>query len=115
MTREEAKEVIKAYYDKLTNSASNQLDGDIKAFEMAIEALNFDIDQYCKEHFCVMVDKDLWEKAEKALKQEPKTGYWIDHQDGRWIYAKCSECGTVHDTQTNFCPNCGAEMKEGDA
>ena len=39
MTREEAKEVIKAYYDKLTNSVSNQLDGDIKAFEMAIEAL----------------------------------------------------------------------------
>lgn len=30
----------------------------------------FDIDQYCKEHFVVMVDKDLWEKAEKALKQE---------------------------------------------
>ena len=36
---EEAKEVIKAYHDKLTNSASNQLDGDIKAFELAIKAL----------------------------------------------------------------------------
>ena len=24
-------------------------------------------------------------------------GMWIDHQEGRWIYAKCSECGTVHD------------------
>lgn len=31
----------------------------------------FDIETYCKEHFCVMVDKDVWEKAEKALKQEP--------------------------------------------
>lgn len=39
MTREEAIEVIKAYRDKLTHSASNQLDGDIEAFNMAIEAL----------------------------------------------------------------------------
>ena len=40
MTREEAIEVIKAYRDNLTNSTSNQLDGDIKAFEMAIQALS---------------------------------------------------------------------------
>lgn len=71
MTREEVIEVIKAYRDKLTNSASNQLDGDIEAFDMAIDALKFDIDQYCKEHFVVMVDEDVWEKAEKALEQEP--------------------------------------------
>ena len=43
---------------------------------------------------------------------EQKTGHWIDHQDGRWIYAKCSECETVHDTQTNYCPNCGCRMVE---
>ena len=47
-------------------------------------------------------------------KQEPKTVHWIDHQDGRWIYAQCSECGTVHDTQTNYCPNCGAKMESED-
>ena len=39
-------------------------------------------------------------------------GKWIDHQEGRWIYAKCSECGTVHDVKSNFCPNCGADMRE---
>lgn len=37
-------------------------------------------------------------------------GEWIDHQEGRWIYAKCSECGTMHDVRSNFCPNCGAAM-----
>lgn len=37
-----------------------------------------------------------------------KTGHWIDHQEDRWVYAECSECGTVHDTQTNYCPSCGA-------
>ena len=42
---------------------------------------------------------------------QKRTGHWIDHQMYRWIYAKCSECETVHDTQTNFCPNCGADMR----
>lgn len=50
--------------------------------------------------------------AIKALEQEPKAGHWIDHQEDRWIYAKCSECGTVHDTRTNYCPNCGCRMVE---
>ena len=37
-------------------------------------------------------------------------GRWESHQMGRWIYAKCSECGTVHDVKSNFCPHCGAKM-----
>lgn len=97
MTREKAIEVIKAYRDKLTHSVSNQLDGDIEAFDMAI----------------------------KALEQEPKTGHWIAqdihncHTDFR-----CSECGYIHSfmhlygkptADYTYCPNCGAEMKEGDA
>lgn len=45
-----------------------------------------------------------------------RRGKWIDHQEGRWIYAKCyakcSECGTVHDVKSNFCPSCGADMRE---
>ena len=41
-----------------------------------------------------------------------KRGEWIDHQEGRWVYAKCSECETVHDVRSNFCPFCGADMTE---
>lgn len=50
----------------------------------------------------------------KALEQEPKTGHWIEHQEGRWIYAKCSNCGTLHNTQTNYCPTCGFAMERTD-
>lgn len=39
MTSEEALEIIKAYKKKLENSCSNQLDEDIKAFDIAIKAL----------------------------------------------------------------------------
>jgi len=58
--------------------------------------------------------EEALDMAIKALEQEPKTGHWIDHQEDRWIYAQCSECGTVHDTQTNYCPNCGAKMLPAD-
>jgi hypothetical protein len=39
MTVEEALVIIKAYKQKLENSCSNQLDEDIKAFNLAIKAL----------------------------------------------------------------------------
>lgn len=39
MTKEEAKEILQEYRNKLSNSVSNQLDEDIKAFDMAIKAL----------------------------------------------------------------------------
>ena len=41
-----------------------------------------------------------------------KHGHWEDEQRGRWIYAKCGLCGTVHNVRTNYCPNCGAKMDE---
>lgn len=42
-----------------------------------------------------------------------KPGTWLDHQMGNWIYAKCSECGTVHDVKSHFCPHCGKKMDLG--
>jgi uncharacterized protein (UPF0212 family) len=53
--------------------------------------------------------------AIEALKQEPRAeGKWITNKDG---YSKCSECGfsfgcivCPHD-ETDFCPNCGADMR----
>ena len=55
---------------------------------------------------------------------DPKTGKWIEHDDG-WanVCYECSVCkepfvlidGTPADNLYNFCPNCGADMREGDA
>lgn len=36
---------------------------------------------------------------------------WIKHVEGRWAYAKCSKCGSVHDVQSRFCPSCGCAME----
>ena len=44
-----------------------------------------------------------------------KTGKWITQQFGSW--AECSVCRELYDVpiaQSNFCPSCGADMREGE-
>ena len=47
---------------------------------------------------------------------DPKQGEWIDTGEaiGDDIEVKCSLCGEELYWLANFCPNCGARMKEGD-
>ena len=46
---------------------------------------------------------------------EPKRGEWIRSSDidiawGSKVYT-CSNCGHKRNSKTNFCPNCGADMR----
>ena len=41
-----------------------------------------------------------WEKRVFIIFDSEKLGY------------RCSECNTTWDTSTNYCPNCGAKMRE---
>lgn len=55
---------------------------------------------------------------ENAPTIEPKRGEWIRSSDidiawGSKVYT-CSNCGHKRDSETNFCPNCGARMKGAD-
>ncbi len=69
---------------------------------------------------CMMEHTDEMEKLEAELAMaQPKTGRWIsaDAIFGR-VPFYCSECGeNTRDTvmgkpRWNFCPNCGADMRE---
>lgn len=55
----------------------------------------------------LLVENDELRKVRPVVR-----GMWIDHQIGNWVYAKCSECGTVHDVKSHFCPHCGADMRK---
>ena len=72
-------------------------------------------DEFMDEERTVENYKALLKECYKTLSPvtpKQKMGRWIDYQKNIWIYAQCSECGTVHDTKTNYCPNCGAKMVE---
>ena len=64
--------------------------------------------------------KELFEdeiNAEPTIEPERKKGWWIEHNPHKWglgIVFECSECGEKIDCEpSNFCPNCGADMREG--
>lgn len=42
-------------------------------------------------------------------------GRWVNSQGGFWEVSSCSNCGEKYPTAgnaPNFCPNCGADMRE---
>ena len=50
--------------------------------------------------------------------QEPKTGRWIDIQyfknDDTYYRPKCPFCSIEPKEYSNYCPNCGADMRESE-
>ena len=51
-------------------------------------------------------------KSLPPAQSERKTGKWITQMFGSW--AECSECHELYDipiSLSNFCPNCGADMR----
>lgn len=54
--------------------------------------------------------KQQVEQLPQHAHPDRKQGNWFAHRNDQWIYAKCSECGTVHDVASQFCPKCGVEM-----
>ena len=56
---------------------------------------------------------EILELAIKALEQEPRKGHWILYLK-RGLVVKCSECGSRFSLGYNYCPNCGADMREAE-
>ena len=52
---------------------------------------------------------EAYDVAIKALEHEPKTGHWIDTDEG-FSPCECSECKLVEFKKSKYCPNCGARM-----
>ena len=77
-----------------------------------IEKSNFSQEQY-------LLDTDSayqigYEQGHKDAEQ--KSGKWIETEYHRWRCSVCREKGmsewdNIHDVRTNFCPDCGADMR----
>ena len=111
MTREEAIEKLELMRQKVDEETYRALILAIKALEQ--EPIKYWIDynghvtpiqQPCDTENCKIV---------KALTVTQKSGKWIAHSDGGiWIkYYECSKCGRGHNTHSDYCPNCGADMR----
>ena len=84
-----------------------------------------DCKEYDQEKHCCHRWSKVIRDAVEEMKQEPKTGHWINKQNlFSSCSAECSSChkrsnGYVHDNgfsleckYFNFCPNCGSDNRE---
>ena len=62
---------------------------------------------------CYQARKDI-----RALPSADRTGYWVYHENDmccvRWNKWECSECHKRVENKSDFCPNCGADMRGAD-
>ena len=120
MTREEAIECLNYQNEKFFGGQS-------EALEMAISALSAEGEYIKKEDALDKIVEQLPQRAymkyQKAIDSLPtysfperEKGEWIKHPTFHedfdcWVCNKCGEEISGHENKTNFCPNCGADMR----
>jgi hypothetical protein len=77
------------------------------------ETLYEEFEAFCKDH-----KVNMEEEAGLAIKRYlGNKAHWIEHpheQGENWEYSmyECSACQQWQNDDSDFCPNCGAEMEE---
>ena len=66
------------------------------------------------------VDCDIFEDNENMIDRVPSAdvqpvvhGEWLPAKDGYYGHVMCSACHKIESHETDFCPHCGADMREG--
>ena len=84
----------------------------------ALEQESYKVSEYDKDHIWYKgwqyISLRRFLEVKKALEQEPKTGYWIEHEIEntlRWLECSNCHCETSYNVMHNYCPNCGAKME----
>ena len=88
---------------------------DLISRQAAIEAIKEEWDGCCSEYPATQIIYDTTEAIERLPIIQPKRGTWIDTGSNEEWYAReyrCSECGDTMLGDANFCPNCGADMRQ---
>ena len=125
MTREEA---IKILENDIVDGHVEGTPTFMDAFWMAVDALKQEPCDDCvsREEVLAILGRESrlwgnnyedWTVAKQEIKDlpsvtpKPKTGHWIDKYILRQYFQyECSECGRAS-LKSDYCPNCGADMR----
>lgn len=110
---------------------SDFLSGYRAPIEMIVRDIQTQIEDNCVkavQQYGFIVDKEELKKAleydrgqyeegyedgyrQGVINGKPRAGEWIYHErENELLRFKCNQCGVYH-SPTNFCPNCGADMR----
>lgn len=130
MTREEAIQHFKEQLDIFGGEHAEAIKVAIEALKRepnddlisraeAIEALGEEPLVWCDDDYEI-AERNQWRDDVEAIKSVPSA----DRPRGRWHYSDgkpatigqsfgviCDQCGAESEYCTNFCPNCGADMR----
>ena len=95
------------------------IDADALSARMYHDAFETDSDMQKWDSGCWIRYKMFENAIEDAptIKPERKRGKWTYRRPpDDWVMSlyTCDQCGHVEEGKPNFCPNCGAMMKEGE-
>lgn len=82
---------------------------DLISRQAAINAMCEVCSDWCDEGVCKKVS--AIQKLPPA-QPERKTGKWIEDEDEMRVI--CSKCGEPNYSISDFCPNCGADMRDAE-
>ena len=62
----------------------------------------------------ILTSKEFGEWLHRRDKNKEKRGEWVKRFEGTIAEGTfCNQCWRTTHKRTNFCPNCGADMREG--
>ena len=97
MTKEEAIQVLKSI-------SAHNLNEVVDALYLAIEALQTP----------PISQRSMYQAGYRQAQEDRPKGEWVN-KEGVYGAAYCSECNyELRVNNTNFCPNCGADMRSED-
>lgn len=83
-----------------------------------VQSYGFNVDKYELEK-ALKYDRNQYEKgyADARMKYERPQGEWINPSENpefsnKDFFNDCSLCGHTQMDKSNFCPKCGADMRE---
>jgi len=108
--------------NSVSTPCQQDVNGDVIDRQAAIDAFNTNLNGLVVggEENAKTVENYLNGVIEKikclpSAEPEREKGNWIEHNPHRWglgIVFECSECGEeIECESSNFCPNCGADMR----
>ena len=114
---------INELLDKLEQEPVTKNDAvDAISREQALQELKESAEHHVnnsREEVLLRRDRDIIRALPPVTPREPRKGYWIEHPHEcgiNWEYSmyECSECHEWTEDNSDFCPNCGADMREGE-
>lgn len=120
MTIEQIIEIIERYKLRIPPTVYYELLADVRneqeptSYQWCTDCKEYDQEKHC----CHRWSKVIRDTVEE-MKQETKTGHWIEHEHNGILHIECSECRSwflrEQLLRNSFCPNCGAKMAESEA